>query len=245
MGRATNTSAAHKFESGATVATGFEPEVESPGRVALATLDPETLDDGINRLQSSAALKRALDIAASLGLLILLAPIMLITALAIRFESKGPALYRQRRVGLNGAEFDILKFRSMRADAEKHGAQWASVNDNRITRVGAIIRKTRIDEIPQAINVLRGEMSFVGPRPERPEFVWVLDAKIPHYQQRHRVKPGITGWAQVKHEYTSSVEGAREKLCYDLYYVQNFSIGLDLAIMVKTVRVALFGLGAR
>jgi exopolysaccharide biosynthesis polyprenyl glycosylphosphotransferase len=211
----------------------------------LESLDLGALDQGVARMKSEAALKRALDIVAALGLLLFLSPVILATVIAIRLESCGPALYRQRRVGLNGAEFDILKFRSMRADAEKNGAQWASVNDNRITRVGAIIRKTRIDEIPQAINVLRGEMTFVGPRPERPEFVRLLEQKIPHYHQRHRVKPGITGWAQVKHEYTASVEGAREKLCYDLYYVKNFNIGLDLAIMAKTVRVALFGLGAR
>jgi lipopolysaccharide/colanic/teichoic acid biosynthesis glycosyltransferase len=148
-------------------------------------------------------------------------------------------------VGLGGVEFDLLKFRSMVSNAEQNGPQYASVNDSRVTPVGRIIRKFRIDEIPQAINVLRGEMSFVGPRPERPEFVRDLETEIPLYQCRHLVKPGITGWAQVKYEYAASVEGARNKLRYDLYYIRHFSPVLDLMIVLMTVRVALFGLGSR
>ncbi len=190
-------------------------------------------------------LKRAIDIALSLGLLIVLAPLALLTAFAIKLDSPGPVLYRQKRVGQCGRIFEVLKFRSMRVDAEKDGPQWASVEDNRITAVGRIIRKLRIDEIPQTINVLKGEMSFVGPRPERPEFVTVLEEQIPHYQSRHLVKPGITGWAQVKHQYTASIDGAREKLKYDLYYVKEISPRLDLFIILLTFRVVLFGIGAR
>ena len=183
--------------------------------------------------------------AAALGLLVFLAPLLALVAVAIKVDSTGPVLYRQRRVGLDGREFDIFKFRSMREDAERDGARWAAENDDRITRVGRLIRRTRIDEIPQALNILRGEMSFVGPRPERPEFVRLLEKEIPHYHDRHVVKPGITGWAQVKHSYTASVEGAREKLRYDLFYVRRYSPLLDLMIVIMTVRVALLGIGSR
>jgi len=189
--------------------------------------------------------KRLFDILAALGLLVFLAPLLVLTAIAIRLDSKGPVLYRQRRVGLGGREFEIFKFRSMRTDAEKNGALWAKADDDRITRVGRLIRRTRIDEIPQAINILRGEMSFVGPRPERPEFVKLLEAEIDHYHDRHLVKPGITGWAQVKYVYTASVEGARTKLAYDLFYIKHFSPLLDLLIVLMTVRVALLGIGSR
>jgi exopolysaccharide biosynthesis polyprenyl glycosylphosphotransferase len=189
--------------------------------------------------------KRAFDIALAIGLLAATAPLLVFTAIAIKLDSPGPVLYRQRRVGLDGREFEIFKFRSMRADAEKGGAQWARKNDDRITRVGRFIRRTRIDEIPQAINILRGEMSFVGPRPERPEFVTMLEKEIPNYHTRHRVKPGITGWAQVRHEYTASVEGARDKLSYDLFYVKHFSLLLDFLIVLMTIRVALLGIGSR
>ena len=192
-----------------------------------------------------APIKRALDIAVSLALIGFLAPLLLLTAMAIKLDSRGPVLYRQRRVGYRGREFSVYKFRSMMTDAEKNGPQYASKNDARITRVGWFIRKTRIDEIPQTINVLRGEMSFVGPRPERPEFVQELEKEIPHYQKRHLVKPGITGWAQVRYEYAASVEGAREKLKFDLYYIKNFSPLFDIEIIFRTVRVALFGLGSR
>lgn len=189
--------------------------------------------------------KRFIDIAASLGLLIGLAPLLLLTAFAIRIDSPGPIVYRQKRIGYRGRAFEVFKFRSMTVDAEKNGPQYACANDARVTRIGRFIRKTRIDEIPQAINVLRGEMSFVGPRPERPEFVAVLECEIPHYHARHLVKPGITGWAQVKYEYAASVEGAREKLRYDLYYIRHFTPLMDLFIILMTVRVALFGVGSR
>lgn len=189
--------------------------------------------------------KRAFDVIAAVALIVVFSWLLILTAIAIRLDSAGPALYRQRRVGKDGKIFEIYKFRSMRADAEKNGAQWAQTDDDRITRVGRFIRRTRIDEIPQAFNILRGEMSFVGPRPERPEFVALLEREIPHYHDRHLVKPGVTGWAQVRHSYTASVEGARDKLCYDLFYVKHFSLLLDILIVLMTVRVAVLGIGSR
>jgi len=192
-----------------------------------------------------AGAKRALDILFSTALLIIFSPVIIATAVAVRIDSPGPVLYRQRRIGRGGVAFNVLKFRSMIVDAEPHGAAYAAIGDHRITRVGHIIRRMRIDEIPQAINVLRGEMSFVGPRPERPEFVETLETEIPHYKARHLVKPGITGWAQVKYEYAASVAGAREKLRYDLFYISRYSPFLDLLIVLLTIRVVLFGLGSR
>jgi exopolysaccharide biosynthesis polyprenyl glycosylphosphotransferase len=217
------------------------------GRVDIVSFENEDIGNGAAALKPGVLSvgKRAFDIACAVALIVFLAPVLLLTALAIKLDSKGPVLYRQRRVGLSGKEFDIFKFRSMREDAERNGAQWAATNDDRITRVGKFIRRTRIDEIPQAINILKGEMSFVGPRPERPEFVRVLETEIPNYHSRHVVKPGITGWAQVRHEYTASVEGARDKLSYDLFYIKHFSPLLDLAIVFMTVRVALLGIGSR
>ena len=194
---------------------------------------------------AGARLKRLFDIITSTALLVFLAPLLVLTMLAIRLESKGPIFYLQKRVGFRGKVFNVIKFRSMRVDAEKDGPQYASRNDNRVTKVGHIIRKLRIDEIPQAVNVLKGEMSFVGPRPERPEFVVELEKEIDHYNARSLVKPGITGWAQVKYEYAATVEGAREKLRYDLYYIRHYSLLMDLMIVLMTVRVALFGLGSR
>ncbi|NOX94404.1 MAG: exopolysaccharide biosynthesis polyprenyl glycosylphosphotransferase [Alphaproteobacteria bacterium] len=192
-----------------------------------------------------AGVKWLIDCVASVALLVLFMPILIVTAIAIKLNSKGPVLYRQKRIGYRGRNFDVFKFRSMAVDAEKDGPQYATPNDHRVTRVGRWIRKTRIDEIPQTINVLRGEMSFVGPRPERPEFVTELEKAIPQYHCRHTVKPGITGWAQVKYEYAASVEGAREKLRYDLYYIRNFTPLLDIVIILMTVRVAFFGIGSR
>lgn len=217
------------------------------GVVDLGRVRPQEYESAARRIAapSSSRFKRFLDIILSIGLVCCLAPLLLITAVAIKLDSKGPILYRQRRIGFGGRQFDVFKFRSMITDAEANGAQYAAVNDVRITRVGCFIRKFRIDEIPQAINVLRGEMSFVGPRPERPEFVAELEREIPNYHCRHLVKPGITGWAQVKYEYAASVEGARTKLRYDLYYIRHFSPALDLLIVLMTVRVALFGLGSR
>ena len=189
--------------------------------------------------------KRGLDVILSIVLLILTLPLVGATALAIRVESSGPVFYRQKRVGLNGKVFDIIKFRSMAVDAEASGAVWAARNDPRITAVGRIIRKFRIDELPQIINVLRGDMSFVGPRPERPEFVEQLTRKLGYYSERHRVKPGITGWAQLHYIYSDSIEGGLTKLQYDLYYVRHYSLLLDLFIVIQTARVILWPSGAR
>ncbi|MDD5275431.1 MAG: TIGR03013 family PEP-CTERM/XrtA system glycosyltransferase [Methylovulum sp.] len=191
--------------------------------------------------------KRSFDLLASLMLFAVAWPFMLITALAIFLESglKGPILYRQVRVGENNKNFEVLKFRSMTTDAEKNGAQWAQPGDSRITRVGRIIRKTRIDELPQLFNVLKGEMSFVGPRPERPEFVKGFNERIPFYRERHRVKPGITGWAQLCYPYGANEYDTIQKLQYDLYYVKNYSLFLDMSIMLNTVEVVLWGRGAR
>lgn len=191
--------------------------------------------------------KRLFDIVASLLLLIVAWPFMLLTMLAIFLEDgfKSPVLYRQTRVGENNINFNVLKFRSMKIDAEKNGAQWAKQKDNRITKVGKLIRKCRIDELPQIFNVLKGEMSFVGPRPERPEFVEGFEKRIPYYRERHRVKPGITGWAQLCYPYGASEHDTIQKLQYDLYYVKNYSLFLDLSIMLNTVEVILWGKGAR
>jgi exopolysaccharide biosynthesis polyprenyl glycosylphosphotransferase len=190
--------------------------------------------------------KRAFDLAAATGLLILSAPVMLMTALAIFIESGRPIIFRQERVGFRGRTFTLLKFRSMRTDAEKDGVpKWASIGDARITAVGRLIRRLRIDELPQLFNVLRGEMSLVGPRPERPYFVADLTKQVPFYATRHTVKPGVTGWAQVRYQYGASVEDTIRKLEFDLYYVKNHSLSLDLAILFRSVRVVLVGAGAR
>jgi sugar transferase (PEP-CTERM system associated) len=189
--------------------------------------------------------KRAFDVVSSTLLLVMASPLMLLTALAIKLEGPGPVFYQQERVGLRGRGFQCIKFRSMRTDAEKDGvARWATKNDNRITRVGAFIRKTRIDELPQLISVLKGEMSMVGPRPERPSFVAQLREQIPYYDLRHTVKPGLTGWAQVRYAYGASLEDAKRKHQFDLYYVKNNSLLLDLMILIETVSVVLFREGA-
>jgi sugar transferase (PEP-CTERM system associated) len=219
------------------------------GRVDLDSLNPSWLifSDGFSagRRLSSAG-KRLFDILVSAIILLLTSPIILVTALLVKLESRGPAFFRQRRVGLYGQEFEILKLRSMREDAELGGvAVWAQKDDPRVTRVGAVIRKLRIDELPQAWSVLKGEMSFVGPRPERPQFVAALEAQLPYYAERHMVKPGITGWAQINYPYGASIEDARHKLEYDLYYTKNYSLFLDLLILLQTVRVVLFPEGAR
>ncbi|HEY0082846.1 MAG TPA: TIGR03013 family XrtA/PEP-CTERM system glycosyltransferase, partial [Pyrinomonadaceae bacterium] len=172
-------------------------------------------------------------------------PVALLTALLIKLESPGPALYKQERVGKNGRPFTIMKFRSMRLDAEKNGPVWAQTGDDRTTRVGRVIRKIRVDEIPQFWNILKGEMNFVGPRPERPHFVAQLAEEIPFYEQRHLIPPGLTGWAQIKYPYGSSIEDARQKLQYDLYYIKNQSLVLDAVILFETVKTILFGRGAR
>jgi sugar transferase (PEP-CTERM system associated) len=220
------------------------------GKVDIELLRPSWMvfSDGFVGTAWRSGSKRIFDLLASLGLLLVTWPLMLITALAIWIESglKGPVLYRQQRVGLDGRYFDVTKFRSMSVNAESGGkAVWATENDPRVTRVGRIIRRTRIDELPQIFNVLKGEMSFVGPRPERPEFVADLESKIPFYGNRHRIKPGITGWAQLCYPYGASLDDAKEKLQYDLYYLKNHSILLDLIILIQTVDVVLVGEGAR
>lgn len=191
--------------------------------------------------------KRSLDILAASILLLAGAPLMILTALAIKIEDglKSPVFYSQERVGLNGKTFKVHKFRSMITDAEKNGAVWASKNDARVTRVGEFIRKVRIDELPQIFNVLNGTMAFVGPRPERPVFVEQLSKKIPFYSERHRVKPGLTGWAQLCFAYADNEEDTREKLRYDLYYIKNQSLLLDLLVIIQTVEVVLFKKGSR
>jgi sugar transferase (PEP-CTERM system associated) len=219
------------------------------GRVDLRSINPSWLifSDGFSsgrRLSSLA--KRVFDIVVATLLLVLTLPFVMIGALAVKLESKGPAFYRQTRTGLYGAPFDILKLRSMRQDAEVAGkAVWAEKDDPRITRVGRIIRKLRIDELPQVWTVLKGEMSFVGPRPERPQFVTELGKKIPFYAERHVVKPGITGWAQINYPYGASIDDAKHKLEYDLYYAKNYTPFLDVVIILQTIRVVLFPDGAR
>ena len=194
------------------------------------------LRDWVNRLG---------DVLTSLAFLAVTLPLMLLTALMVRLDSPGPVFYRQERVGLNGEVFTLFKFRSMRVDAELKGPTWASQSDPRITRVGSFLRRTRIDELPQLVNVLRGQMSFIGPRPERPHFVEKLSEVVPHYRDRTSVKPGLTGWAQVNFPYGASIEDARVKLSYDLYYVKHRSLLLDLLILIATIRVILFAEGAR
>ena len=189
---------------------------------------------------------RSLDLAGALALLLFTLPLLVLVALAIKLDSPGPVFYCQERVGRGGRVFKLFKFRSMVVDAEAGGApQWARKHDSRVTRVGRLLRLTRIDEIPQVINVLRGEMALVGPRPERPAFVEELARQIPHYDERAYVRPGITGWAQVNYPYGASVEDARVKLAYDLYYIQNRGLRLDLRILLRTVRVVLCQEGAR
>ena len=218
------------------------------GRIDLDTVNPSWLifSDGFSsgRAISSAA-KRLFDIAASSLLLVLAAPIIAVFALLVKLDSKGPAFYRQTRVGLFGQPFDVIKLRSMRTDAEVGGAQFAQENDPRVTRLGRFIRKVRIDELPQTWSVLKGEMSFVGPRPERPEFVSDLEEQLPFYAERHMVKPGITGWAQINYPYGASLDDSRHKLEYDLYYAKNYTPFLDLLILLQTLRVVLWHEGAR
>lgn len=216
-------------------------------RIPVAHLSASSLafSDELTLSPARRFLKRAFDVLMALVLLWQSLPTMILIAIAIKLDSKGPVLYKQERVGLNGKRYWLYKFRSMRTDAEKDGAVWARANDDRVTRVGRIIRKTRMDELPQVINVLRGDMSFVGPRPERPVFVEQLKQQIPFYGLREAVKPGLTGWAQIRYPYGASVEDARNKLEFDLYYVKNGSLFLDLAIIFHTVRHVLLGRGAR
>ena len=193
--------------------------------------------------RSNRLIKRAVDLLFSTILSVIAVPVGLITAVIIKLESPGPVFYRQKRVGHYNYEFEVIKFRSMRSDAEKNGAQWASQNDTRVTKVGYFIRKTRIDELPQLINVFKGEMSLVGPRPEREVFITDLEKEIPYYRFRHAVKPGITGLAQVKYPYGASIEDAIWKHKYDVYYIKHQSFYVDIKILLLTVKVVLFGMG--
>jgi len=223
----------------------FEKET---GKIQLEMLNPSWIifSDGFDRGNTRNLVKRVFDISVSMVLLLSTLPILILTAILIKLESRGPIFYKQTRIGECGKPFNVYKFRSMRDDAEEKGKpQWAKKNDTRITRIGKIIRLMRIDELPQIINVLLGDMSFVGPRPERPYFVKKLSKEIPYYLTRHSAKPGITGWAQVCYPYGASVEDAKEKLQYDMYYVKNHTLFLDLIIMFNTVQVVLFGQGAR
>lgn len=217
------------------------------GKILVKNLNPAWLifSDGFHTSGISYFFKRVMDVILSLAGLVLSLPISLLTALLIKFESPGPIFYLQERVGEQGKTFKIIKFRSMRQDAEKDGAVWAIKNDTRITRVGNFIRKVRIDEIPQMWNVLKGEMSFVGPRPERPVFVEKLTEAIPYYSLRHSAKPGISGWAQVCYPYGASEDDALRKLEYDLYYIKNQSIFLDILVIFRTIKTVLFQKGSR
>lgn len=219
---------------------------EYTGKIAVENLRPSWLifSEGFRASRAVLASKRAGDVVVAVVGLLVAAPIMALTAVAVRLTSAGPALYHQRRVGQHGRIFTVHKFRSMRQDAEKAtGAVWASANDDRVTPIGRFLRKTRLDELPQLYNVLRGDMSLVGPRPERPEFVEDLTRQIPFYRQRHVVKPGVTGWAQVCYTYGASVGDALEKLQYELYYIKNMSISLDLFILFKTVQTVVLKRG--
>ncbi len=216
------------------------------GRVSLSMLRPSWLIfSGRGRQARISGITRSVvhRLVALMGAVLSL-PIVLLTAVLIKLDSRGPVFYQQERVGKNGRPFTLLKFRSMRVDAEEAGPVWASKDDDRATRLGRIIRKIRVDEIPQFWNILRGEMNFVGPRPERPHFVAQLAQEIPYYEQRHLIPPGLTGWAQIKYAYGASIEDARQKLQYDLYYVKNQSLILDAIVLFETIKIILFGRGA-
>jgi sugar transferase (PEP-CTERM system associated) len=218
------------------------------GRVSLKTIQPSwfIFSEGFHRSRLNLIAKRISDLIFGTAGLLLALPIMAGVALAVALDSGRPVIYRQQRVGLRGRTFDVLKFRSMRTDAEKSGKpQWAAAADPRVTRIGKYLRKFRFDELPQFINIIRGEMSFVGPRPERPAFVEQLRNVIPYYDERHRVRPGLTGWAQVQYSYGSSEEDAFRKLEYDLFYLKNMSVTFDLMIVAKTLRIIATGEGAR
>jgi sugar transferase (PEP-CTERM system associated) len=217
------------------------------GKIMLDELKPSWLifSDGFRARKLTRAAKRVVDVVLSIVGMVLAAPLMALTALAVRLDTPGPVVYAQERVGEHGRTFMVYKFRSMRTDAEVGTPIWARDQDERVTRVGRIIRLTRLDEIPQLWNVLRGDMSFVGPRPERPFFIEQLAEAIPFYRQRHAVKPGVTGWAQVKYRYGASIDDAREKLRYDLYYIKHMSIIFDLTIVFDTIKVILSQKGAQ
>ena len=225
-------------------ATFYEKQT---GKILVTNLRPSFLifSDGFKKTNTTRMVKRVMDIALAFAGLVVSLPIMAIVASLIKLTSKGPVLFRQQRVGERGRVFILKKFRSMSVDAERDGPVWATTRDPRVTWIGGLIRRTRLDELPQFWNVLAGDMSFVGPRPERPEFVGMLQREIPFYMGRHSVRPGITGWAQVRHRYAASVEDSMEKLQYDLYYIKNLSLLLDLVILLSTLQVVLFSKGSR
>jgi sugar transferase (PEP-CTERM system associated) len=218
------------------------------GRISLDSVHPSWLvfSDGFQKLRWQLFLKRCFDIVLASAGLLLSFPLIVLSAICIKLDSKGPILFRQERVGQFGGAFELFKFRSMVEDAESEGKpRWASANDSRVTRVGRLLRRSRLDELPQFFNVLKGDMSFVGPRPERPYFVARLEEKLKYYPDRHVVKPGLTGWAQINFRYASSEEETREKLEYDFFYIKNFSILFDLVIIFRTIKIVLLGEGAR
>jgi sugar transferase (PEP-CTERM system associated) len=218
------------------------------GKLFLEEINPSWIifSDGFKVRNWRKIIKRGMDLLSAVTGIVLTIPFLPLIFLAIKFDSPGPLLYRQERVGEKEKRFFVYKFRTMRVDAESGtGAVWASKNDSRVTRIGAFFRKSRIDELPQFYNILRGDMSMVGPRPERAEFVETLKQKIPYYSERHFVKPGVTGWAQVRYPYGASVEDALEKLRYDLYYIKNLTLAFDLMIILETIQVVLFRRGAR
>ena len=232
---------------GIRVDDGMNFTEELAGKLSIENLYPSSLifSNGFKRSIILRRIKRGFDVILSVLGLAISMPLTLLLSVAIRVDSPGPILYQQERVGKDGKIFRLLKFRSMRDGAEPNGPVWADVSDERTTRVGKVIRKLRLDEIPQMVNVLRGEMSFVGPRPERPFFVVELRRDIPYYFQRHTVKPGITGWAQIKCPYGASKEDALEKLKYDFYYIKHMSLFFDLMVILETIKTVLLGRGAR
>jgi sugar transferase (PEP-CTERM system associated) len=218
------------------------------GKISVESMLPSWLifSEGFRSSPLRSFLKRTADIVMSLGNLVVAAPLMLLTTIAIRIDSTGPTLYRQKRLGMGGREFEVLKFRSMHQDAEGvSGPMWARENDPRVTHVGRVIRALRVDELPQLFNILRGEMSFVGPRPERAHFIRQLERRLPYYTLRMTVRPGLTGWAQVEYGYGATEEDSLEKLKYDLYYIKNGNLLFDLWIILKTIKVVLSARGAR
>ena len=217
------------------------------GKILVEKINPSWLifHEGFQKDWATLAGKKVIGAVCSFIGLVVSSPIIILVSILIKMDSPGPIFFKQQRVGKDGKIFTLIKFRSMTTDAEKDGAKWAKENDQRVTRIGRIIRKLRIDEVPQMWNVLKGEMSFVGPRPERPEFVKELSEKIPYYEQRHTVQPGITGWAQINYPYGASIEDALEKLKYDLYYIKHMCVLLDLYIILKTVKTILFREGSR
>jgi exopolysaccharide biosynthesis polyprenyl glycosylphosphotransferase len=232
---------------GARVESGAQFYEQVTGRVQLDQIGPEwfIFSSGFGNTRRRLLIKRGFDLAVAGGVAVFTTPLMLLAAAAIAIEGKGPVFYRQERVGLHGRKFQILKFRTMIPAPQNATPQWTQNQDKRITRLGQVMRKFRIDELPQLLNVLRGEMSLVGPRPEQPHFCELLTKEIPFYQQRHTVSPGLTGWAQVRYMYGASVEESRRKLEFDLFYVKNLSFWLDLVIAFETLKVVVVGQGAK